>query len=153
MKSFNIITGDKGEGKTTLIMKIASSFSSPVGFVSIHRGDDYYLRNLETGEETLLMSQSTILPGKWKGWSVNASLFDSVFERLSSVGSGAVFLDECGRMEIEGYGYDRTLRMLKEKKDVDVYITLRRPFISAFVSHYSIVDYRLIGVERRTELE
>ncbi len=150
MKSFNIITGEKGEGKTTLMLKISSSLDSPVGFVSVHRGDDYYLRSLETGEETLLMSPFSVFPGKWKGWSVNTSLFDSVYERLSSVESGKVFLDECGRMEIEGFGYDRTLRMLLAKKDVEVYVTLRRPFIDAFVSNYSIVDYTLIAVERRT---
>ena len=151
MKSFNIITGEKGEGKTTLMLKIASEESSPVGFVSIHRGDDYFLLDLETGKETLLMSKKDIFPDRWKGWSVNTSLFDSVYERLSAVDSGKVFLDECGRMEIEGFGYDRTLRMLIGKKDTEVYITLRRPFIDAFVSHYSIVDYTLLEVERRAE--
>lgn len=149
MKSFNIITGEKGEGKTTKILSLASLDSSPVGFVSMHRGDDYYMLDLESGRERLLMSPRAVFPGRWKGWYVDFSLFDEVYERLSSVESGSVYLDECGRMETEGYGYDRTLRMLM-KRDVDICITLRRPFLESFLSCYSIVDYRLVGIERRT---
>lgn len=150
MKSFNIVTGEKAEGKTTKILSLSSIDPSPVGFVSIHRGDDYYMLDLESGRERLLMSPRAVLPGRWKGWYVDFSLFDEAYERLSSVVSGSVYLDECGRMEMEGLGYDRTLRMLMER-DVDIYITLRRPFIESFAAHYSIVDYRLIGIERRAE--
>lgn len=150
MKSFNIITGEKGEGKTTKILSLSALDSSQAGFVSIHRGDDYYMLDLESGREKLLMSPRPVFEKMWKGWYVDFSLFDEAYERLSSVVSGSVYLDECGRMEIEGLGYDRTLRMLLER-DVDIYITLRRPFIESFAAHYSIVDYRLIGIEKRTE--
>lgn len=150
MKSFNIITGEKGEGKTTTLLSISSTLTSPVGFVSLHRGDEYYIRNIVSGEERLLLSPRPVLPERWKGWYVDSSLFDDVYESLSSLKSGPVLLDECGRMEMEGLGYDRTLRMLIER-DADIYITLRRIFLESFLSHYSIVDYRLIGVERRTE--
>ncbi len=150
MKSFNIITGEKGEGKTTTLLTLSSTLTSPVGFVSLHRGDEYYIRNIVSGEERLLLSPRPVLPGMWKGWYVDSSLFDDVYLSLSTVKSGPVLLDECGRMEMEGLGYDRTLRMLIER-DADIYITLRRRFLESFLSHYSIVDYRLIGVERRTE--
>ncbi len=150
MKSFNIITGEKGEGKTTTLLTLSSTLTSPVGFVSLHRGDEYYIRNIVSGEERLLLSPRPVLPGMWKGWYVDSSLFDDVYLSLSTVKSGPVLLDECGRMEMEGLGYDRTLRMLIER-DADIYITLRRKFLESFLSHYSIVDYRLIGVERRTE--
>lgn len=150
MKSFNIITGEKGEGKTTKIISLSSLSPAPVGFVSLHRGDEYYLVNLESGRESLLMTPRPVFPSMWKSWYVDFSLFDEAYERLTSVVSGSVYLDECGRMEIEGLGYDRTLRMLMER-DVDIYITLRRQFLDCFLSHYSIVDYRLIGIEKRTD--
>ncbi len=150
MKSFNIITGEKGVGKTTTLLTLSSTLTSPVGFVSLHRGDEYYIRNIVSGEERLLLSPRPVLADRWKGWYVDSSLFDDVYLSLSTVKSGPVLLDECGRMEMEGLGYDRPLRMLIER-DADIYITLRRRFLESFLSHYSIVDYRLIGVERRTE--
>ncbi len=150
MKSFNIITGEKGGGKTTRILSIASRLASPPGFVSIHRCDDYYMLDLKRRKERLLMSQRPLFEKKWRGWYVDTSLFDEVYEKLSVLESGSVYLDECGRMEMDGLGYDRTLRMLMER-DVDIYITLRRQFLDCFLSHYSIVDYRLIPVEKRTE--
>lgn len=150
MKSFNIVTGEKGEGKTTTLLSIASLSPHPRGFVSIHRNDAYYLYDLERGTERLLMTTAPVFPQRWKAWYVDTSLFDEVYDRLSDVFYGPVYIDECGMMETEGLGYDRTLRMLM-KRDVDIYITLRRPFIERFLKCYSIVDYRLIAPERRTE--
>ncbi len=150
MRSCSIITGEKGEGKTTLISRIAASFPSPVGFVSIHRCDEYYLKNLSSGEEKLLMTRRNVFPESWKNWYVDFSLFDSVFEGLRNVHSGPVFLDECGRMEIEGKGYASAVNLLR-KRDVDLYITLRRPFVDDFVRAFSIVDYSLVPVERRAD--
>ena len=150
MRSCRIITGELGEGKTTLIGHIASTVLSPVGFISIHRGDEYFMENLETGEEKLLMTRENVFASKWKNWYVDFSLFDSVMERMKSVHSGPVFLDECGRMEIEGKGYAPVISLLKNR-DVDLYITLRRPFVEDFVRAFSIVDYSLVPVERRAD--
>lgn len=150
MKSCNIIIGEKGEGKTTKILSIASKDSHAAGFASIHRGDEYYLRNIENGEETLFFSHSYPFEERWRGWYINSALFDSVYRRMMTLESGAVFLDECGRLEIEGYGFSRTISLLMGK-DVDLYITLRRPFLEEFLSSFSIVDYTLIPVDRRTD--
>lgn len=152
MRSCNIITGKKGEGKTTRILKLSSETPSPLGFVTIHRGEEYFLKNLETGEESLLFSHTFPFSNRWKGWGVNFPLFDRVYDRMLSVDCGKVFLDECGRLEMEGLGYSNTIRLLFER-NVDLYITLRSSFLDEFVKTFSIVDYFIIPIERWTDCD
>ena len=63
MKSFKIVTGERGEGKTTYIL---SHFSNYKGYVTVHRNDEYFLKDLETKEELFfsLVIQFSIKLGK-----------------------------------------------------------------------------------------
>ncbi len=150
MRSFNIITGDKGGGKTTMMLFLSSLLSSPVGFVCLHRAEGYYMKNLESGEERLLMTHLPVFSSVWREWYYDESLFDCVYETLKNVTAGNVFLDECGRMEIEGMGYSRTLQALL-KSDADIYITLRTPFIRDFVTSFSIEDCSVYTISDRAD--
>ena len=76
MKSCNIITGEKGSGKTTYALSLFSQNPQYIGYVTLHKGDEYFLLNLSTKEENLLLSPRPIFPSKWKNWYVNETLFD-----------------------------------------------------------------------------
>ena len=81
MKSFKIVTGDKGEGKTNFLL---SHFHDYKGIVSIHRGEEYYLRDMETKKEELLLSRNPFSPYKWKNWYINQYAFAFANEKLLS---------------------------------------------------------------------
>ena len=101
MKSFKIVTGERGEGKTTYIL---SHFSHYKGYVTVHRNDEYLLKDLETKEETLLLSHNSFFSEAWKGWYVNSSTFSKANKKLLSFNDTKVVLDEVGMLEVEGGG-------------------------------------------------
>lgn len=125
MKSFKIITGERGEGKTTYVL---SHFSSTQGFVSIHRGEEYYLRNLESGAEALLLTREPLFSSTWKGWYINQEAFEEANETLFSYKEGVVLLDEVGMMEVEGMGFAPFLNEAINS-EIDLVITVRDKFI------------------------
>ena len=82
MKSFKIVTGERGEGKTTYIL---SHFSHYKGYVTVHRNDEYLLKDLETKEETLLLSHNSFLSEAWKGWYINSDAFNKANDAFTEV--------------------------------------------------------------------
>lgn len=150
MKSCNIITGEKGSGKTTYALSLISKKPSYIGYVTLHRGDEYFLLNLSTKEEKLLLSTRPIFPSKWKNWYVNETLFDEVYSSLLDLEDVSVILDECGRMEMDGRGFSRTIKMLLSKKSVDLTLVVRDSFVNDLTRYFSIVDYSLITVPKWT---
>ena len=59
--SCRIVTGGRGEGKTTLMKELALRSQKPQGFLSIHENDSYNLFDLVTGEKVLLMTERPLL--------------------------------------------------------------------------------------------
>ena len=125
MKSFKIVTGERGEGKTTYIL---SHFSHYKGYVTVHRNDEYLLKDLETKEETLLLSHNSFLSEAWKGWYINGDAFNKANEKLLSFSNTEVIVDEVGMLEVEERGFATFLKKAPFM-DIDLVISVRREFI------------------------
>ena len=125
MKSFKIVTGERGEGKTTYIL---SHFAHYKGYVTVHRNDEYFLKDLETKEETLLLSHNPVFNEAWKGWYINSSTFSKANEKLLSFSNTEVILDEVGMLEVEERGFATFLKKAP-LMDIDLVISVRREFI------------------------
>ena len=121
MKSCRIITGKKGSGKTTTILKL---YGKEKGFVTVHRGEEYFLLNLSSREETLLLSPYPKFPVLWKRWYVNESAFLAAVSSLLEEREGVVVVDEVGRMEIEGKGFAPFLEKVKDR-DITLVLGVR----------------------------
>ena len=126
MKSFKIVTGERGEGKTTYIL---SHFSHYKGYVTVHRNDEYLLKDLETKEETLLLSHNSFLSEAWKGWYINSDAFNKANEKLLSFSNTEVIVDEVGMLEVEERGFATFLKKAPFM-DIDLVISVRREFIN-----------------------
>ena len=125
MKSFKIVTGERGEGKTTYIL---SHFAHYKGYVTVHRNDEYFLKDLETKEETLLLSRHPVFNEAWKGWYINSSTFSKANKKLLSFSNTEVILDEVGMLEVEERGFATFLKKAPFM-DIDLVISVRREFI------------------------
>ena len=125
MKSFKIVTGERGEGKTTYIL---SHFSNYKGYVTVHRNDEYLLKDLETKEETFLLSHNSFLSEAWKGWYINSDAFNKANEKLLSFSNTEVIVDEVGMLEVEERGFATFLKKAPFM-DIDLVISVRREFI------------------------
>ena len=125
MKSFKIVTGERGEGKTTYIL---SHFSNYKGYVTLHRNDEYFLKDLETKEETLLLSRHPVFNEAWKGWYINSDAFNKANEKLLSFSNTEVIVDEVGMLEVEERGFATFLKKAP-LMDIDLVISVRREFI------------------------
>lgn len=125
MKSCEIISGGKGSGKTTFLLSL---FPEAKGFVTIHKGDEYFLYSLETKKEELLLSRTFPFPHTWNGWRVNEELFQKANATLSQYTSGIVVVDEVGMMEVEGRGFSPFLKKAPSL-GIDLKLCVRDSFI------------------------
>ena len=145
MKSFKIITGERGEGKTTYIL---SHFSRFKGYVTVHKGHEYYLRELETKEETLLLTPCPLFVDKWKGWYINTLAFNKANKKLLSLNNSVVVLDEVGLLEVENGGFSDYLFKATDM-DIDLVISVRREYIDSVMSKFfSSYKPQIISVGR-----
>ena len=126
MKSCRVVSGGKGEGKTTYLL---SHFTSSPGIVTIHRGEEYFLRYLESGEEELLLTRRPIFPSLWHGWHVNEEAYGRGNRYLLSIEEGIVVLDEVGMMEVEERGFFPFLSALG-KRNIDLVAAVRKDFVT-----------------------
>ena len=140
MRSCRIVAGERGEGKTSYLLSVSEGAR---GFVSIHRTDEYYLRDLESGAERLLMSSSPLFPDKIGRWYYDESVFAEANRYLSSLREGTVIVDEIGRLECCGKGFAAGLRALSAS-DVDVIIAVRTGFVPLVVSAFSLSNATVI---------
>ena len=146
MNCCRIITGERGEGKTTALYHLASSISSPKGFISLHEDDAYYLLNLSTGDRNLLMTSSSLYPDRIGRWSYDKKLFEKACSMLSAIDSGDVFIDEVGRLELSGKGFAPALKVLVEKP-VSLYLSVRKPFLADVITAFSLQNAIIEEVE------
>ena len=143
--SCRIVTGKRGEGKTTLMLKLAEAVSNPLGFVSIHDHDSYYLKNLATGESRLLMTDKPLFPFRVGKFFADSAVFDYAEKTLSEIEKGDVFLDEIGALELSGKGFDEILRKLLKKK-ITLTIAVRDTNLESVIDHYGIKDCSVLKV-------
>ena len=140
MRSCRIITGGRGEGKTSRLLSLGLG----QGFASIRSGDGYLLMDLATGERRLLMSVSLDSPHTIGRWHYDQDAFDWANGRLSSIMEGPAAIDEIGRLELAGGGFAPSLELLLGR-GVELAITVRRDFLQDVVDRFRISSFSLEG--------
>ena len=148
MKSCKIITGAINSGKSTLINSMIDIDESIYcGFVSDKDEDGYLLRSLKSGISRRYLSRSTRFNNKLGRWYFDPSCFDDVYKELSVMESGKVYIDEVGRLELQGGGFDKALKLLAAR-DIDLVLTARDEFLESIIERYRIDNALIINVNQ-----
>ena len=135
MRSCRIITGDKGSGKSTRLLEISKTIPNSAGFISIRTENGYSLLDLSTGKFSPLMTDEPLFPDLFRRWYFDQRLFDTANSKLESISSGTVFIDEIGRLELDGGGFAPALRALRSH-DIDLIIAVRDAFLQDVIERF-----------------
>ena len=145
MKRCRIITTTLGGGKSTYIKSLIDNDKDSVGFFSIKREGAYVLMNISTKEERLLMSTLKISNQRFGRFYVDESVFGWANDILLGYKDENVYIDEVGRMELLGMGFDRALREIA-KRDITLTIAVRDEFVDAIISKYGLLNAMIAKV-------
>ena len=146
-----IVTGEKEEGKTSslveIIEKLKSSGVRVGGFISPRIMVDgktigYYIESVIDGRRQLLMTETEQngfqkIGRFWLDPNVIKRVTSTIEEQALS--PSVIFIDEVGRLEMEGQGWDEVLRSLL-LANVVVVIAVRKAFVDEIMKHYSIIN-------------
>ena len=158
-----IITGSRGVGKTTFLLKLISELknkdSHPSGILTpaIYNKDGdkvgFYAFDVNTDEKWELGRSDKLLNGPSYGpFSFSENGFvkaNEILEKVLSEGSEDVFIDEIGPLELEkGYGFSPVLYLISSFNiDRNLYLVIRRSLIDKFVSRFiADKEYRIIEI-------
>ena len=101
--------------------------------------------NISTKEERLLMSTLKISNQRFGRFYVDESVLDWANDILLGYKDENVYIDEVGRMELLGMGFDRALREIT-KRDITLTIAVRDEFVNAIISKYGLENAIVIKV-------
>ncbi len=148
-----IVTGKINSGKTTKLLDLfKDDLSIDDGFVSIkkfnksHEVEGYALQRLMTMDEYPWLSKSTPSNEKIGDYYINQKTLEIVEKIISDLLTSRVqniYLDEVGRLELEGRGFDKIIKEIL-KHDVNLTIAVRDKFVDEVVERYHIKDYKII---------
>lgn len=150
MAEVKIISGERNSGKTAFIKKLLETGLPAEGFITVAldgKKDVLYLQDIASGERRLLMEASCWKKNKIGRYRFCPSTFKWAEKKLSQAVSGIVVLDEVGRLELSGRGFDSLMRKLL-CKDVELYVSVRKDYIESVVGHYGLSSYQLIEIKR-----
>jgi nucleoside-triphosphatase THEP1 len=146
-----IVTGEKEEGKTSSLIDIIEKLKSKGvrvgGFISPRIMVDgktigYYIESVLDGRRQLLMTETEQngfqkIGRFWLDPNVIKRVTSTIEEQALS--PSVIFIDEVGRLEMEGQGWDEVLRSLL-LANVVVVIAVRKAFVNEIMKHYSIIN-------------
>ncbi len=149
MADIIIVTGGRNAGKTAYLKGLLESGLFSSGFLTV--SDDagkkvLRLLDVETGESRMLMRESGDGPDRIGRYAYDPNVFEWARERLSDVVSGTVVLDEIGRLELSGGGFDPILNTLLRKR-ILLYVSVRTEFLDEFRARYKIGGCRLVRID------
>ena len=159
----NIITGSRGVGKTTLLLKLIEELKNkgthPSGIMTpaVYNEDKkkigFNALDVATGGEWELGRSDKHLGGPSYGsFSFSARGFiraNKILEKVLTEGSGNVFLDEIGPLELEkGYGFFSILYLISSFDiNRNLYLVIRPELIDDFVSGFLVEkEHRIIEI-------
>lgn len=155
-----MITGKMNDGKTTKLIACYEKRGVGEGFALIkkmngHLVHSYNARQLSTGEERLLILRDRWLTHTFdEGCRIGPYCFSKrglkwievQLQRAMAKGITPLFLDEIGKLEIMGKGYDAIFREVLGQ-DKDIYVTIREDLVEMVVHHYGISSYTIVASE------
>lgn len=150
MAEVKIISGERNGGKTAFIKNMLESGLAAKGFITTaldEKKDVLYLQDIASGERRILMEASDWKKNGIGRYRFYPATFKWAEKKLSQAVSGTVVLDEVGRLELSGRGFDSLMSKLL-CKDVELYVSVRKDYIENVVEHYGLSSYQLIEVKR-----
>ena len=149
-----IVTGEKEEGKTSSLVEVIDKLKgagvSVGGFISPRIIVDgktigYYLEGVLDGRRQILMTETEQngfqkIGRFWLDPNVIKRVTSTIEEQALS--PSVIFIDEVGRLELEGRGWDEVLRSLL-LTNVVVVIAVRKAFVDEILKYYSIINAAL----------
>jgi len=159
-----IISGERGEGKTSLAKKLAcilrqNSYSA--GGIITERVMDggetagYNLLDLERGKRVKFLRISADDSLEKIG---QYSIFPEAVDRGNKILRGGsnrtvTFIDEVGRLELDGGGWSGSLSFLLNRNESIIVLTVRDSFLEQVISKWGITDYTVINAATRSAEE
>ena len=154
-----IISGDKDAGKTTALIDFYNKQAQGDGVASVkvyHEGRmiGFDLHRLATAESTPFARVPDMLPKRWSEtiiqgrFSFSQMGFDfarSIIQETIDQGRGPVYIDEIGKMELTGYGFDSLLTTVIGA-GIDLVLCVRDINVQAVVERYGLVEPDIIAI-------
>jgi nucleoside-triphosphatase THEP1 len=148
-----IIEGDIASGKTSILKKLIKKLKeeniSIGGFYSpriVKKGETigYDLVSVETQDVcSFLRLKKNVSDegiGKYVIDDICIRLAESWLDKDISAGKDIIVIDEIGRLELKGKGWDSSLRKLLSTDGLIVLITVRSEFAEQVKKHYSTIN-------------
>lgn len=155
-----LLIGDLNAGKTSKALENIHTGKWPTktkGFLSVKCYEEeqflgYDLLDLSSGVRSIFMRTSkdfikapVELMGQIGPFLYDQRVFDQVRHALlawAKEGTYPLIIDEIGRLELMGAGYDSLLRELLTL-DGELYLLVRRAFVEKVMDHYGILAPRM----------
>lgn len=156
----NIVTGNIRSGKTSYLVDFYNKTKLGDGFVSekIYAKDvfiGYSLRQLSKSEKIPWMlhidhyHEEPNYDGSFGPYLIHLdslSIVEREVEKMVQSKVSPIYIDEVGRLETSGGGFDAILKSLLAR-NIDVTIAVRRDFLKSVLKHYGIGDYKLYEIK------
>lgn len=156
-----IVTGSINSGKTSALINMAATdevahdgFVAEKIFLNDGKVYGYRLRRISSAERLPWMIREEYYQNEedYKdrigSFYLNTETLKEVEEAIKAMlknGIKNIYLDEVGKLELEGRGFDRIIRYVLNKH-VDLAIGVRDKYVNDIVDRYSIDVYRTIDV-------
>jgi nucleoside-triphosphatase THEP1 len=161
-----LVTGDTGDGKSTLLAKLAILFKSrdilTGGIISpaIYENETksgYELINVTTSERRrlsqTLQGEGMINVGRFYFFDDGIGFGKAALTVANNQNSQIVFIDEIGAWELQGQGWAESLNELILHCDMPVILAVNTKLVDQVVESWQLQDPIIIEAKKTTSLE
>jgi len=158
MSKVNIITGNKHSGKTTFLLnkiqELRKEGVKVLGLISRgtfvdNKRHSFYIQDVETKEEQLLMSSDIIENAEKIGrFYIQQTAFDwgiKLLQKAINSDNKIIVLDEIGRFELENKGWSNILSELINSEK-ELYWVVRKEWVNKVIEKFEIDNFRIIQI-------
>ena len=142
-----IISGDRGEGKTTFLKKyineLSEKFSDIYGFYAENRNgsDEYVIHNLNSNKKEILCKRNSPETGNLQigdfRFDENSIKKGEIWIKKGFKADNPVFvIDEVGKFELDGLVWDNILKEIITLDKGVLVLTVRKNFLEAVIKKY-----------------
>ncbi len=146
MSNLIVLTSGRNSGKTSTLLSLKEKHPDIKGFISLSSGDkdEITLYDLDNGNKLALMSRYFKSDKKIGCYNYLEETFRYADEKVFGK-DDVVVIDEIGRLELSGKGFDSLLKRLL-KNNIKCVISVRTDFLHLVLDHYG-VDADVYGIE------
>ncbi len=146
-----ILTGKVGSGKSSALKKWLEGRNDIGGFLSPDIEGKRYLQNIQTDQfipfqTNLIEDRVTIEVGRFRFLKEAFSIAsDWVLAQLSEENVNGILIDEVGKLEMKGEGFDRLVKSLLLQTDKDIYMVVRDYLLDDVIKRYKLFEFGIIS--------